>query len=139
VRLYAANLIKDEERDPVELSEVMTVVDAVVRSPLWTRAKAADERYVEIPFALTVPRRDVGIEEDGDTLLHGVIDLVFREGASWYVVDYKTDSTAGRLDALTEYYAPQVRMYAEFWGRVVGAGVRGGLFFVDSVIERWIG
>lgn len=138
VPLYAANLIKDEERDPVELSEVLRVVEAVRGSSLWLRVKAADERYVEIPFALTVPRRDVGIDEAGDTLLHGVIDLVFREGATWYVVDYKTDSTVGRLDALTEYYAPQVRMYAEFWGRVVGGRAVGGLFFVDGCVEGWV-
>ena len=44
IRLYAENLLKDEERDVVELSEVMKVVEAVQSSPLWQRAKAADER-----------------------------------------------------------------------------------------------
>ena len=42
IRLYAGNLLKDEERDVVELNEVMRVVDAVQSSPLWQRVKAAD-------------------------------------------------------------------------------------------------
>jgi hypothetical protein len=61
VRLYAENLLKDEERDVVELAEVMRVVEAVQSSPLWQRVKSADERYVEIPFALEVPAASLGL------------------------------------------------------------------------------
>ena len=138
IRLYAENLLKDEERDPVELDEVLRVVDSVRASSLWTRVKAADERYVEIPFALTVPRREVGLDEEGDTLLHGTIDLVFREGDKWYIVDYKSDSTQGRLDQLVEYYKPQVEHYAKFWTKVTGAPAVAGLFFVDATKEIWV-
>jgi ATP-dependent exoDNAse (exonuclease V) beta subunit len=116
----------------------MRVVKAVQSSPLWQRVKSADERYVEIPFAIEVPAADLGIEGPSDTLLHGTIDLVFREGNEWYIVDYKTDSIANRLDALTEYYAPQVRLYADFWSRLTDAPARGGLFFVDGPVERWV-
>ncbi len=137
VRRFADNLLKDEERDAVELDEVMRVVDAVQTSDLWRRAKSADERYVEVPFALTVARRDVGLDEDGDTLLHGTIDLVFRENDRWFVVDYKSDSTKNRIDALVSYYWPQVEHYARFWERLTGVGTRAGLFFVDGCIERW--
>jgi len=138
IRLYAENLLKDEERDPVELSELLRVVESVRASSLWSRVKAADERYVEIPFALTVPRRDVGIDEDGDTLLHGTIDLVFREGDRWYIVDYKSDSTEGRLDQLVAYYKPQVEHYAKFWTQMTGAEAVAGLFFVDATKEIWV-
>src|SRR5207237_503894 len=128
VRLYAENLLKDEERDVVELTEVMRVVEAVQSSPLWKRVKAADERYVEIPFALNVLAASLALPPSPpDTLLHGTIDLVFREKNEWFVVDYKTDSTLNRLDALTEYYAPQVRLYADFWWRLTGGRTRGGL------------
>jgi ATP-dependent helicase/nuclease subunit A len=60
VPLYAENLLKDEERDVVELTEIMRVVEAVQSSPLWQRVKVADERYVEIPFALEVPAASLG-------------------------------------------------------------------------------
>ena len=138
IRLYAGNLLKDEERDAVELAEIMRVVEAVQSSPLWQRVKAADERYVEIPFALNATRRDVGIDEDGDTLLHGTIDLVFREGDRWFIVDYKSDSTTGRLDALVQYYERQVEHYGRFWSQLTGAPTSAGLFFVDGCIERWV-
>ena len=138
VRLYAENLLKDEERDRVELADVLAVVEAVRQSALWSRVKAADERYVEIPFALTVPRRDAGLDEEGDTLLHGTIDLVFREGERWYIVDYKSDSTAGRLDHLIDYYKPQVEHYARFWSSLTGAPATAGLFFVDGTREVWV-
>ena len=134
VRLHAANLLKDEERDPVELKEVLAVVDAVRSSTLWSRVKAADERFMEIPFALNVARRDAGLDEDGDTLLHGTIDLVFREGAQWFIVDYKSDSTAGRLESLVSYYRPQVELYARFWSQLTQAPASAGLFFVDGCV-----
>ncbi|HEX7420231.1 MAG TPA: UvrD-helicase domain-containing protein [Thermoanaerobaculia bacterium] len=137
VRRFAANLLKDEERDAVDIEEVMRVVEAVQISDLWRRAKSADERYVEVPFALTVARRDVGLDEDGDTLLHGTIDLVFRERNHWFVVDYKSDSTKDRLDKLVSYYKPQVEHYARFWERLTGVGTSAGLFFVDGCVEKW--
>jgi len=116
----------------------MRVVEAVQVSDLWRRAKSADERYVEVPFALTVPRRDVGLDGEGDTLLHGTIDLVFREKDRWFVVDYKSDSTKGRIDWLVNYYKPQVEHYARFWERLTKIPTTPGLFFVDGVIERWV-
>jgi ATP-dependent helicase/nuclease subunit A len=138
IRLYAGNLLKDEERDAAKLSEVLRVVEAVRVSPLWTRVLKADERLVEVPFALTVPARDVGVDADGETLLHGAIDLVFREGDLWTIVDYKTDSTAKRLEALVDYYKSQVEHYARFWSQLTGAKTAAGLFFVDGCVERWI-
>ena len=127
IRLYAENLLKDEERDVVELSEVMKVVEAVQSSPLWQRAKAADERYVEIPFALEVPSKELALPPGPpEALLHGTIDVVFREGEEWSVIDYKTDSTTNRIEQLTEYYAPQVRLYADSWSRLTGGREGGG-------------
>ena len=138
IRLYAENLLKDEERDVVELTEVMRVVEAVQSSPLWQRVKSADERYVEIPFALEVPAAELGLGGPLDTLLHGTIDLVFREGSTWYIVDYKSDSTRGRIDALVSYYEGQVRHYAKFWSRLTNQETHGGLFFVDGIVEKWV-
>ncbi|MEO8380982.1 MAG: UvrD-helicase domain-containing protein, partial [Acidobacteriota bacterium] len=110
VRRFAENLLRDEERDPVEVEEVVNVVAAVRSSPLWARVLAADKRLVEVPFALMA---DVG--GSGETLLHGVIDLCILEGSRWLIVDYKSDSTAGRLGWLIAYYKPQVEYYARFW------------------------
>ena len=94
----------------------------------------AAERYTEVPFAVRMDG------EDGVPLvLQGVIDLVYRTPQGWEVVDYKTDDSEGRLEALVEAYAPQVKAYAREWGRQTGEAVRAGLFFVRSDEVRWMG
>ena len=138
VRLYAESLLKDEERDDAEIDDVVKTVEAVRASPLWARVIAADEKYAEVPFALEVPARSIGIDFDGNTLLHGAIDLVFREGDTWFIVDYKSDSLAGRRDALVAYYRAQVEHYVRFWSELTKAPARGGLFFVDGPEEVWV-
>ena len=62
----------------------------------------------------------------------------FREGDRWFIVDYKSDSTTGRLDALVQHYERQVEHYGRFWSRLTGAPTGAGLFFVDGCIERWV-
>ncbi|MGH9457675.1 MAG: UvrD-helicase domain-containing protein [Thermoanaerobaculia bacterium] len=138
VELFAKNLLKDEEREPAELDEVLRTVAAVRSSPLWRRVLAADEVRVEVPFAIEVPAAELRLSGPETTLLHGTVDLLFREGETWHVVDYKTDSTKDRLESLIEYYAPQVRHYASFWSRITGAPTRAGLFFVDGCREAWV-
>ncbi len=138
VELLAANLLKDEERDAAERDEVLRTVSAVTSSPLWQRVLAADEKHAEVPFALEVPAGEVGIEGAATTLLHGTVDLVFREGETWFIVDYKSDSTKDRLEALVAYYAPQVQHYARFWSQVTKAETKAGLFFVDGCREEWV-
>ncbi len=138
IALLASNLLKDEERDAADLAEVIRVVGTVQRSVLWKRVQASPERFVEVPFALLVPRSEAGLEGEGETLLHGVIDLVFREDRRWFVVDYKSDSTKGRLAALIEYYRPQVQHYTRFWAKLTGAEATGGLFFVDIAQDVWL-
>ena len=138
IRFYADSLLKDEERDAAEIEEVLAAVNALRASPLWQRVINADEAYAEVPFALEVPARSVGIDFDGMTLLHGAIDLVFRERETWHIIDYKSDSTVNRLDALVAHYRPQVEHYVRFWRELTGAPAKGGLFFVDGGREVWV-
>jgi len=138
VRRYAANLLKDEEREVAEIEDVLRVVEAVRVSEIWHRAVNADERLMEVPFALLASGADLGLGEAGDVLLHGVVDLVFREGEQWFVVDYKSDSTRGRLDALVHYYRPQVEHYARLWQTLTKQRATGGLFFVDAPQMVWL-
>jgi ATP-dependent helicase/nuclease subunit A len=61
-----------------------------------------------------------------ETVVRGVIDLVFGEEDGWVVVDYKTDAVQGKgaLDAAAAKYAPQVRLYARAWERGTGEKVK---------------
>jgi ATP-dependent helicase/nuclease subunit A len=128
VELHARNLLKDEEREPAEIDEVLRAVAALKGSQLYHRVLQSPRRMVEVPFATMTE----------GVLLHGVIDLVFLEDGVWHIIDYKTDSTAGRLQSLVDYYAPQVHAYVRFWQEITGQPSRGGLFFVDGAVERWM-
>lgn len=138
VELYARNLLKDEERDAADLADVLAAVRAIESSDFWARARRSQRRLVEVPFALEVPARELGLDEPGNTLLHGTIDLVFRENDEWMVVDYKSDIIGNRFDALVDYYRPQVEHYARFWSRLTGERSRAGLFFIDGTREVWL-
>ncbi len=49
-----------------------------------------------------------------DTVLEGVVDLLYRDDDGLVVVDYKTDAIpAGALAARRDYYRPQLIAYAD--------------------------
>jgi len=114
---------------------IESIQDAKGRDgPTAPRACKQDTRMMihhEVPLAA---RMDDGLP----TVLQGVIDLVYRTPEGWEVVDYKTDDTEGRLDALVEVYAPQVTAYARQWGRLTVEPVRAGPFFVRSDVVKWV-
>jgi ATP-dependent exoDNAse (exonuclease V) beta subunit len=102
VRLHARLLgaTEEEERGAIES------VQRALGHPIFERARSAAEVRRETPIA---ERRADG------SLLEGVIDLAFREGERWIVVDYKTDE--GGSNAA---YATQVREYARIVSRATG-------------------
>ncbi|HEY1434937.1 MAG TPA: UvrD-helicase domain-containing protein [Thermoanaerobaculia bacterium] len=135
----AANLLAEEERSAGELDEVLRVVEGVRGSELWTRALAARRRLVEVPFALEVPRSELGRSEGPDSvLLQGAIDLVFEDEAGWVLVDYKSDTVGDDLDGLVAFYTPQVSVYRRYWERLTGQPTRAGLFFIQDGREVWL-
>jgi ATP-dependent helicase/nuclease subunit A len=113
--------------------QALDTVERVMASPVWKRALAAEERLVEVPFA-------VCREESGTAVVtQGVIDLVYRTAEGWELLDYKTDDPAGRLEALVEVYRPQVGAYAGHWTALTGEKpVRVGIFFVRSGNVVWV-
>ena len=115
------------------IPEALDTVARVMTAEFWRDALAADERAVEVPFAIRV-------EASGTPprLLHGVIDLAFKTARGWTLVDYKTDQLAPGVDQLVDRYAPQILAYASHWATQVGAPVRPGLHFVRSGDTRWI-
>jgi ATP-dependent helicase/nuclease subunit A len=71
-------------------------------------------------------------------LLHGVIDLAFRTGDGWTLIDYKTDQLDPGVDQLAGRYAPQIRAYAAHWSAQLGTATRAGLHFIRSGETRWL-
>ena len=107
-------------------TEAIDTVDEVMKSDMWRRAMDADEHLTEVPFSSSV---DAG---SGRTkIVHGVIDLAYRTGDAWEIVDYKTD----QLDdgsGLLDRYRDQLSAYATAWPSVVtdGLPVRVGVYAV---------
>jgi len=81
--------------------------------------------------------------------LSGAVDLLFKEKDGWVIADYKTDrlpealSAGGgedrnkALQALVDFYRPQVQLYTRFWAKVTGEPVKeSGLYFTR--LSEWV-
>ena len=105
-------------------AEVREMLDRFAQSPLAaTLAEAAVERWFELPFAW---------DWDG-VPVHGSVDLVYRDGSGWNVIDFKSD----RLDGTTAQeaatrYAVQIGLYQRAIEAAVGAPANAGLLFLRS-------
>ena len=134
--LAGATLV--EEGLSADLAPVaVQVVEAVMASEIWRRAKASQQVLTELPFIRSIPAAE---SEDGVTsIVRGVIDLVFREADGWVVVDYKTDvAAADDVMPLVERYRDQVQAYSAAWTAMTGETVKeAGLFFTaaDSFVS----
>jgi len=115
------------------IPEALDTVERVMAAEFWQQAQAAEERAVEVPFA-------VRVEEAGAPLrlLHGVIDLAFRTATGWTLIDYKTDQLGGGVDQLAARYAPQIRAYATHWSAQLNTPTRAALHFIRNGETRWL-
>lgn len=106
------------------IPEALETVERVMASDFWDRALTAEERHVEVPFAVRLTP-----EGAGPRILHGIIDLALRFPTGWDLTDYKTDQLA--IDALAERYGDQVGEYGRHWAGLTGAPVSyAGLYGV---------
>lgn len=109
------------------VKEAKAALEGFRSSPLWREIENSDAVYTEVPFA--VPEED----EDGHSVLRGIIDLVYRIQGGWKIVDYKTNLAGGDVDSLMEHYTVQVNNYAEKWEDITGEKViEKGLWLVDD-------
>jgi ATP-dependent helicase/nuclease subunit A len=108
-----------------EITASVRAVSAALRHPLLQRAAVCAHRgdcRRETPVLLPLP--------DG-SVVEGVIDLAFREegpsGATWTVVDFKTDA---EIEGRLAHYENQLRLYATAIGAATGEAARGVLLSV---------
>jgi ATP-dependent exoDNAse (exonuclease V) beta subunit len=96
--------------------KAQAMVERALKSELMARVKKADEVYRELPFMV------------GE--MEGKIDLLFREGKRWTLVDYKTDARPE-----VEKYRAQMRAYVDSLQRVAGIAVAEVLLFFVATGE----
>ena len=139
VRALAANLLAEEDRPAGDLDEIVQTVGGVRQSALWGRAAKARRRLVEVPFALSAAREELGLSEGpAEAVLQGAVDLVFEEDDGWVLIDYKSDTVTDNLRDLVAFYTPQVRLYGQYWQRLTGQPTRTGLFFLQRREVVWV-
>jgi ATP-dependent helicase/nuclease subunit A len=108
------------------IPEALDLVEAVKQAPFWDEARAGGEVHAEVPFAVRV---EAGTSVPGvpavetQTVLRGVIDLVYRAADGWRILDYKTDRLEGVGDVqgeLERRYGMQIAQYGFGLVRVTG-------------------
>ncbi|MTI83940.1 MAG: hypothetical protein FH756_08530 [Firmicutes bacterium] len=132
LELFVENILAEEERDAGEKTEVLNLVNGILKSSLWKRMLKSEKRFVEVPLSVKVETGEYGFTTE--TIVSGAIDLVFLEDGGWVLVDYKTDTVEDNdmLAELVEYYTPQVQMYKNFWEEMVGKKVKEtGFYFTN--------
>jgi len=79
------------------------LVEDLLAVPVLTRARAATERFAELPFVLHYQGR----------LLEGVIDLAFVEEGAWIIVNCETDTvTTAEAERRADAYRSQLCLSA---------------------------
>src|SRR5690606_33093919 len=87
-RLQALMLPRTASRSALEraAARALELRAEYERTDLARRAARADEVHVERPFLVAIP----GVAPGPDpVLLRGTVDLMFREGDRWTIVDHK--------------------------------------------------
>ena len=98
----------------------LDTVEAVSGAAFWKEARASAECHEEAPFGIRVEGGAV------TKLLTGAIDLVYRTGDGWHLLDYKTDIHGLDTD-LRAKYGPQIDAYEKAWSRIAKAKVTATL------------
>ena len=78
----------------------------------------ADEVYCEVPFCR---------KADGD-IWHGIMDVVYRIGEQWFILDYKTNADAQDLDVK---YQQQLDAYVEGFRDLTGHTAKPLVYHID--------
>ena len=80
--------------------------------------RQADGVYCEVPFC----------QQRGSKIVHGVIDLLYRTGDAWHIIDYKTNAERSQL---AEKYAAQLDAYKEAVREIIGAAADAAIYHID--------
>ncbi|MBT97551.1 MAG: hypothetical protein CL902_02860, partial [Dehalococcoidia bacterium] len=102
----------------LEREAAYDVVQRALKHPLMQDAGQSEDVKRETPVMYV---------NDAGELVEGIVDMAFRTGEGWTVVDFKTDED---IDAQRGAYLGQIRLYVEGVARATGEEVKGVLFSV---------
>jgi ATP-dependent helicase/nuclease subunit A len=116
---YLAALVGGETHEGDWALKLAADLDVFRASDLWHEIQASDRVFTEVPFGCPATGGDA------NTVMRGVIDLVYRSPEGWKIVDYKSDPVSSRrgVSAVVDRYRDQVMAYAHHWQEMAGEPV----------------
>ena len=122
-------LISEYDADSDSYKELLTKVGATIRNggfpqeneapqDILTALLAADEVYCEVPFC----------RKSGNNIWHGIMDVVYRIGDQWFILDYKTNADPHDLD---DKYKEQLDAYVEAFRELTGHEAKPMIYHID--------
>ena len=118
-----AGLVSQSQRAHA-LNQVIELLDRLRQHPIWVHIDTSAERYHELPYAIQV----------GGRTENRYIDLLYRDGNGWGIIDFKTDPilTSGYREDLIIRYSHQARRYRHAVKQLLGVDVKASICFLDD-------
>lgn len=117
--------VVDEAETHASIREAVRMLRRFQAHPLWAELNAA-QRWHEVPFSLV---------EDGQ-VHNGIIDLLYRTGDTYRIVEFKTDELKARANLATHIqkqgYDEQVRRYVRAVRSQLGVEAQAALVFLNA-------
>ncbi|SEO70423.1 DNA helicase/exodeoxyribonuclease V, subunit A [Amphibacillus marinus] len=121
IKNFVASLVNREilSTDQADAIDLALIADFFA-SKLVTLVKQAVRIDREVPFSLMLPANQIypswQTAEDDQIFVQGVIDLLIKTDEGWYIIDYKTDQVASKVNdheklRLKEKYTTQINLY----------------------------
>lgn len=114
----------DPQQRQQAIRETKKLLARLQDHPLWAEINGAQERHHEVPYTW----RAAGEKTDS-----GKIDLLFRIGGNWQLVDFKTDELGdeGALERAVAEHRPQIERYARAIWRLLRCEPAATFCFLD--------
>jgi ATP-dependent helicase/nuclease subunit A len=103
---------------------VRELIERFCAHPLREEIDHADERHHEVSYS----------RMNGNRSETGYIDLLYRKGNEWFVVDFKTDAVRSedQYKKLAETYSQQLERYAGAVKQLLGQEAKTSICFLDN-------
>lgn len=114
---YVDTLLADYPAVRGREEKMLAAVARFLASDMYREADVADRVFVEAPVGV--------FESEANLIVRGKIDLVYRLGDGWKIVDYKSvvPKTDEDRASIVSRYQDQLLAYVDFWQRATGETV----------------
>ena len=126
----STEICNDYGADETEYKDLLKNVGSVIRNggypqnndipqDILAELLSADETHCELPFCYN----------DGDgNIWHGIMDVLYRKGDNWHIIDYKTNAD---IDDLDEIYQEQLAAYISAFKEMTGKKATAKIYHID--------